>query len=95
MPFEGAHANDIGLETPEGPVCKYDSENGKVKSGKEIFESGVIFFENAAAEGDHQLALRLTRKNMKMLPYWQKRPFPELEGREATEEEFATAMARL
>ena len=95
MPFEGNHANDIGLETPEGPVCKFDSENGKVKSGAEVFKGGVEFFAEAAADGDRALAERLTRKNMKGLPYWQARPFAELEGPEATDEEFSAAMAKL
>ncbi|MEK9156793.1 MAG: hypothetical protein AAB448_01500 [Patescibacteria group bacterium] len=38
---------------------------------------------------------RLTRRNMKSLPYWQTRPFAQLEGPEATDEEFSTAMAKL
>lgn len=95
MPLEGDHANDIGMETPEGAVCKFDSENGEVKSASEIFRGGVEFFAGAAAEGDRDLAERLTRKNMKQLPYWQSRPFAELEGPEATDEEFAAAMAKL
>jgi hypothetical protein len=95
MPFVGDHANDIGLETAEGPVCKFDSENGKVKSGKEIFEGGVIFFEEAAAGGDRELAARLTRKNMNTLPYWKAHHFAELDGEEASEEEFAQALAKL
>ncbi len=95
MPFEGDHTGDIGVETPEGPVCKFDSENGAVKSGPEVFEGGIIFFAEAAADGDRDLAARLTRKNMKQLPYWQARPFAELEGPEATDEEFGNAMAKL
>jgi hypothetical protein len=95
MPFEGNHANDIGLELPEGPVCKFDSENGKVKNGNEIFEGGVIFFVDEVAGGDRNLAERITRKNMKSLPYWQIHPFGKLEGAEATVEEFQNAMAKL
>lgn len=95
MPFEGNHANDIGLETSEGPVCKFDSQEGKIKEPKEIFEGGVEFFMGAAASGDRALAERLTRKNMKSLSHWQQHPFAELEGEEATDEEFATAMAKL
>ena len=95
MPLEGDHANDIGMETAEGPVCKFDSENGEVKSASEIFKGGVAFFAEAAVGGDLELAERLTRKNMKNLPYWQTRPFEELNGPEATDEEFAAAMAKL
>lgn len=95
MPFEGAHANDIGFTLPEGPVCIFDSENGKVKTGEQIFEGGVAFFKEAAADGDEALATRLTRKNMKTLPYWQVHPFEGLAGPEASDEEFHTAMAKL
>ena len=33
MPLEGNHAGDIGTELPEGFVCRFDWENGKIKSG--------------------------------------------------------------
>ncbi len=95
MPFVGGHVQDIGLELPEGPVCKFDSVDGKVKSGDEIFEGGVMFFAAEVADGDRELAARLTRKNMKALPYWQARPFEKLAGAEATNEEFQTAMGKL
>jgi len=95
MPLEGKHANDIGMETSEGPVCKFDSENGKIKSGDEIFEGGVVFFAQATADGDRELATRLTRKNMKSLAYWKAHPFPGLDGDEATDAEFQTAMIKL
>jgi hypothetical protein len=95
MPFVGAHENDIGLELPEGPVCTFDSENGKVKSGDEIFDGGVEFFVAEATEGDRALAERLTRKNMNALAYWHTHPFDKLVGAEATDEEFQTAMAKL
>ncbi len=95
MPFEGNHADDIGLELPEGPVCAFDSAGGKVKSGEEVFEGGVEFFAQAATGGDRALAERLTRRNMKSLPYWQAHPFGRLEGDEASEEEFGSAMAKL
>lgn len=95
MPFVGNHANDIGLELPEGPVCKFDSENGKVKSGDEIFDGGVAFFAAEATGGDRELAARLTRRNMKSLPYWQTLPFEKLEGAATTDVEFQTAMSKL
>ncbi len=95
MPLEGAHANDIGLELPEGPVCKFDSENGQVKSAEDIFEGGIVFFAGAATDGDRDLAARLTRKNMKALAYWHAHPSPILEGPEATDAEFGVAMSKL
>lgn len=95
MPFDGEHANDVGLELPEGLVCKFDSENGVVKSAEDIFVGGVEFFASTVTGGDRELATRLTRKNMKSLPYWQAHPFAGLTGEEATDEEFASAMAML
>jgi hypothetical protein len=93
MPLEGVHANDFGMMTDDGPVCFHDSENGKIKSGAEIFKGGVNFF--LSLDGDRGLAERLTRKNMKPLAYWQKHPFAELNGPEATEKEFAAVMAKI
>jgi hypothetical protein len=95
MPFVGAHANDIGLELPEGPVCKFDSDNGKVKSGDDIFEGGVTFFAAETTDGDRELAARLTRKNMGALPYWKAHPFEKLNGPIATDAQFHAAMAKL
>ncbi len=95
MPLEGDHANDVGLETADGLVCKFDTKDGKIKSPEEIFEGGITFFTETVTNGDRDLAARLTRKNMNSLPYWQARPFTGLEGTEATEEEFNTAMAKL
>lgn len=95
MSFEGNHANDIGLQLPEGPVCKFDSENGKMKSAESVFENGVCFFAEAVANGDRDLAARITRKNMKSLPYWQAHPFVGLEGPVVTDQEFGQAMSKL
>ncbi|HSR89580.1 MAG TPA: hypothetical protein VLK22_04310 [Candidatus Udaeobacter sp.] len=95
MPFEGDHANDVALELIEGPVCKFDCENGKIKSGDEIFAGGVSFFAESVTDGDLDLATRLTRKNMKSLAYWQAHPFAKLVGDEATDAEFQVAMAKL
>lgn len=95
MPLEGEHAGDIGMELPEGLVCRFDCENGAIKSGGEIFMGGVAFFADAAAGGDRTLAERLTRRNMKALPYWQAHPFGELDGEAASDQEFSDAMARL
>ena len=111
MPLEGNHANDAGPEVFEGTgmltsageeilrlagrTCKFDSENGKVKSGEKIFEGGVAFFAEAVTSGNRELAERLTRKNMKSLPYWQAHPFAKLTGPEATDDEFNAALAKL
>ena len=95
MPFVGAHANDIGLETNEGPVCAFDVQDGAMKSGEEIFEGGVQFFQHEVADGDRELAEWLTRKNMKHLAHWQQHPFALLEGIVATDQEFGEAMAKL
>lgn len=95
MPFEGEHQNDIGLTLPEGSVCTFDVENGSMKSPDAIFEGGVSFFADAAAHGDRALAARLTRRNMRSLPYWQAHPFDALSGETATDAEFETAMAAL
>jgi hypothetical protein len=95
MPLEGDHEKDFGMDTPDGPVCVFDSQDGAIKPAEEIFEGGVAFFADACAGGDRNLAARLTRKNMKALPYWQAHPFALLDGEEATEAEFGAAMAKL
>lgn len=95
MPLEDTHAGDIGMETPDGFVCIHDMKDGVIKSPEEIFEGGVQFFLQAAAEGDRDFAERLTRKNMNALPYWQARPFAQLEGAQASDEEFGAAMMKL
>ena len=95
MPLEGEHEKDFGFDAPDGPVCIHDSADGKIRSGEEIFEGGVQFFLAEAADGNRDLAKRLTRKNMKALPYWQAHPFALLDGPEATDAEFRAAMAKL
>jgi hypothetical protein len=94
MPFEGDHVNDVGLETAEGPVCKFDVKDGVMKSSEEIFEGGVQFFSKYT-DGDRDLAERVTRKNMKSLPYWNAHPFALLDGTEATDQEFGGVMAKV
>jgi hypothetical protein len=69
-------------------------ENGNVHSCEEIFERGVAFFMGAAG-ADRALAERVTRKNMKGLPHWQGNEDTCLQGDEATDEEFAEALAKL
>ena len=69
-------------------------EDGTVHSCEAIFESGVQFFMGAVG-ADRALAECVTRKNMKGLPHWQGRTCPVLEGEEATDTEFAEALAKL
>ena len=95
MPLEGVHANDVALETNEGPICIHDVKDGKVKSPEDIFEGGVQFFLMQATNNERDLAERLTRKNMRSLDYWKKYPFAALDGPEATDQEFGQAMAKL
>ena len=95
MPFVGAHANDIGMEIAEGPVCTFDCQNGALKSAEEIFEGGVQFFVGAVTNGDREQAARLTRKNMQSLAYWQAHPFTLLDGAMASDEELQSAMMKL
>lgn len=95
MPLEGEHVNDIGFESAFGPVCKFDSVGSEIKPAAEIFEGGVHYFLTAVADGDRALAERLTRRNMLSLAYWQMHPFDLLNGDQATDEEFSSAMAKL
>lgn len=95
MPLEGNHANDIGRETADGPVCKFDLENGEIKAPEAIFEGGVQYFAGAVADGDREVAEKITRKNMNSLPYWKAHPFEMLNGPEVTDEEFGAFMAKI
>jgi len=99
MPFEESHVNDIALETEWGPVCKFDSEmkEGKMvmKSPEAIFDGGIEFYAMTCTDGDKALAEKLTRRNMRTLPYWQSHHFALLDGVEATDAEHDAAMAKL
>jgi len=103
MPLEGAHEGDVGFESADGLVCSFDSKDGVIKGGEEIFEGGVQFFlgevagpsTGSGSSSDRALAERLTRKNMRSLPYWQAHSFAELDGELATDAEFGEAMAKL
>ncbi len=94
MPFEGNHANDIALETADGPVCIHDVKDGKMKTPEEIFDGGVEFFMMYTNK-DKPLAERLCRKNMNYLPYWHAHHFAMLDGEEATNEEYHSVLAKL
>ncbi len=95
MPFEGNHEKDIGLETTDGPVCVFDTQDGQIKLAEDIFVSGVEFFLTSIADGDRSFAERITWKNMQSLPYWQQHAFAELDGPTATDAEFGAAMAKV
>lgn len=95
MPLEGEHAGDFGFDSLDGPVCRFDSENGAIKSPEDIFAGGVAFFADAVAAGNVELASRLTRRNMRTLAYWQAHPFTLLDGPVATDDEFSSAMAQM
>lgn len=95
MPLEGDHAGDVGIETADGFVCKFDIVDGAIKPAEEIFEGGVQFFMGSVTDGDRALAERLTRKNMAALPHWQANWFALLDGDHATNAEFDAAMMKL
>jgi len=87
---------DIAAMTDKGPACKFcvDSE-GKVKSCREIFESGVNFFMSSVPGIDQELAERITRKNMNNQTYWKGNDEECLKGVQATDEEFQAALEKL
>ncbi|MBN1258344.1 hypothetical protein JXA05_01160 [Candidatus Peregrinibacteria bacterium] len=86
----------IGGEMADGAVCVHCwSPAGGVKSCEEVFEGGVQYFMGAMPGTDRLLAEKLTRKNMKSLPYWQQHGGDCLTGEEASDQEFADAMSKL
>jgi len=88
--------SQIGCEVADGTVCVHCSTpDGQVKSCEEIFEGGVQFFMGAVPGANRALAEKLTRKNMKNLPYWQKNACSCLDGEEASDEEFSQASQNL
>ncbi len=94
MPLE--NAEDIGLDNESGTFCKYCvNTDGSVKTCEEIFHGGADFFLSAVPGSDKALAERLTRKNMKSLPYWQNKEHECLNGEEASEEEFNEVMSKM
>ena len=94
MPLE--KKEDVGLVNDTGSFCRYCvGEDGKVKSGKLIFNGGVSFFMHALSGMPLDLAERVTRKNMQSLSYWKERKELCLEGEEATDEEYGEAMKKL
>jgi len=75
--------------------CAYCTDtNGKIKSCDEIFQGGVQFFmQETGASMAH--AERITRKNMRSLPYWKNKKNACLEGPVATDAEFQEALQKL
>ncbi|HAU30477.1 MAG: hypothetical protein UV79_C0004G0038 [candidate division TM6 bacterium GW2011_GWF2_43_17] len=69
-------------------------EEGAVRACEEIFEGGVQFFMSEL-DGDRQLAEKTTRKNMRMLPYWQNHECGLLSGEVVSDEEFAEILKKL
>ncbi|MBP6855957.1 MAG: AraC family transcriptional regulator [Candidatus Pacebacteria bacterium] len=93
MPLE--KKEDFAGGDEQGEFCLYcANEDGSVRTCEEIFEGGVSFFLKSLGD-DRALAERVTRKNMKGLPYWQDKQCAVLEGEVATDEEFAEAMGKI
>jgi hypothetical protein len=77
------------------PFCRFCANaDGTVRTGDEIFEGGVQFFMKALGES-REMAEKVTRKNMSMLPYWQGKYVAALKGELATDQEFGAAMQKL
>lgn len=69
-------------------------EDGTLKSAEDIFAGGVQFFMNSTG-ADRVMAEKITRKNMNQQTYWQDKEEAILQGEEATDDEFAEAMAKM
>lgn len=85
--------DDIGLEQDNLSFCRYCvDKDGKLKSGSQIFHGGVSFFMHSVSGMPVDLAERVTRRNMKSLPYWKGRNDEFLQGDVASDAEYAEAM---
>lgn len=94
MPLE--KKEDVGVVNTDGSFCRYCvNKEGAVKNSDQIFAGGVSFFMHTIEGTPLVLAERLTRRNMKSLPYWKARKDKCLEGDEATDEEYTEAMKKL
>jgi hypothetical protein len=94
MPLE--KKEDVGVVNNDGSFCRYCvNKDGSVKNAMQIFDGGVSFFMHAIQGTSLDLAQRLTRRNMKSLPYWKNKKETCLEGKEATDEEYTEAMKKL
>lgn len=91
-----AKAEDIGATIGAENFCIHcTNPDGSVKTCEEIFQGGVEFFLSTFPDLSKDLAERITRKNMKQLPYWQKDECVCLQGDVATEAEFQEVMKKL
>lgn len=94
MPLE--KKEDMGAVIGNNSFCKYCvNTDGTVKNGEQVFNGGVEFFMGAVPGASRDLAERLTRRNMRSLPYWKERKEKCLEGSGATDEEYVKAMKSL
>ncbi len=86
---------DFALGDERADFCLHCvTKEGFVKSCEEIFEGGVQFFMSVLG-GQRQLAEKVTRKNMSMLPYWQDNACAILQGEMVSDEEFAEILKKL
>lgn len=93
MPLE--KVEDYAGGDEHSNFCQYCADaDGNVKSCEEIFEGGVQFFMSQIGD-DRGLAERITRRNMRLQPYWQGREYPALQGDIATDEEFEEVLRKL
>lgn len=77
------------------PSCIHcTDENGHIKPCEEIFEWGVQFFMQATGLS-RDTAVRIVRKNMRELPYWDGNTSECLTGDVATDEEFKAVLSQL
>lgn len=77
------------------PACVHCTDaHGNIKPCEEIFEGGVQFFIQATGL-PRDMALRIVRKNMKALPYWDGNTSECLLGDVATDEEFEAVLSQL
>ncbi len=87
---------EIGAEIEKGSLCIHCvDESANIKSCQEIFDGGVEFFMSAIPDTEKELAEKITRKNMNMLPYWKDSNEECLKGEEATDEEFQNTLSKL
>jgi hypothetical protein len=93
MPLE--KKEDFAGGDENAKFCRFCvNADGSVKSCEEIFEGGVKFFMSQG-EIDRKMAERITRKNMKQQPYWQRKDCAVLEGETATDEEFGEVLKKM
>lgn len=86
---------DYACGDKNAKFCVYcTNADGSPKSCAEIFEGGVQFFMTTLGQ-DRNLAEKITRKNMRALPYWKNNTCTCLQGEVATDAEFAEVLKKL